>query len=83
MTIKENNEQINKRLDNVVNFFEIFRDEYRMDKKYQNDINIKILTEATINKTNIKNMQKLPVFISAIASALGVVSVLIVIINGG
>jgi esterase/lipase len=65
--------------DIILNELRDFRKEYREDKNKQEIKNEQI----TINKTDIKNMKRLPLLISSLSALLACVSILIVIITGG
>lgn len=88
MTIKESNAQINKQIDIIYNsqkemmkYFEKYKDEYREDRKTQQKFNENLIKEITTNKTDIKNMRRLPVTIAALASLISCVSMVVVLLK--
>jgi hypothetical protein len=82
MTIKESNEQINKRLDLFWNSFKDYKSESREDRKNQEDFNKKILEKVTKNSADNKNNKEAKnnrraVIIAATATVLSCVGIAI------
>lgn len=78
MTIKENNEQINKRLDDIIDHFKRFEDKYEKDQTIQLEINNKVIE----NSTKIAGVWKLPTIIGTIVSLISGIAIVIAIIGG-
>lgn len=79
MTVKESNEQLNQRLDDLLTYFERFQDEYRNDQERQSKTNEIVIK----NETNIKNIWKLPVVISVLVTLMSGAGWILSVITGG
>ena len=78
MTIKESNEQINKRLDDIIDHFKRFEDKYEKNQKIQLEINNKVIE----NSTKINGIWKIPAVIGIVVTLISGIAITITIIGG-